>query len=746
MNLYYKIFSALALIIGYQSSSNSYAQNNSIVLNGAFIVLDGGTTANNIYIVVDQPSPSGIVRLPAGGHIHSENQYNFVKWLSGTTTGSYVVPFGIGGNATDYIPFTFNKTAGNSSINSSTWATNIQNTPHPAATNVGAVTEMTGITDSVAYAIDRFWDIRATATTADLTFSYRGAENTTSSPTSLVQAQHWNGNTWDAPVGPGTIGVTAGIGTAGPYIGQNTFSPWVLIVPCTPDSVTQNPIICQNSSITVGTNTYSTTGVYIDDLINVLGCDSVVTTNLTVNPSSTGTDIQNACGSFTWIDGITYSANNNSATHTLINGAANGCDSIVTLDLTINNNANATGTDTQITCGSFSWIDGVTYTASNNSATHTIIGGAVNGCDSIVTLDLTINTPTIGTDTQSACVSYTWIDGNTYTTNNNTAIHTIVGGNANGCDSIVTLDLTINTPTIGTDTQSACVNYTWIDGNTYTTNNNSATHTIVGGNANGCDSIVTLDLTIITKPTVNATSNAPICQGDTLNLNATKINGALYQWSGPNGFISQDQNPTVNVSELTNNGTYQIITSVGNNCADTAHVNVHIIPSPILISSVSDDQCGANVGEISIEIDSPNLPFTYTWNDGTTDSILADLSEGKYSVTVTDNSACSTEESYTIFNAKDDCNCFVYVANAFSPNGDNNNDFIPVRGECVLYLNFKIFNRWGNLVYETDQLNEGWDGYYKGELQNTGVYVYLLEVTFENGESVKESGDINLIR
>src|SRR5690606_24131475 len=142
------------------------------------------------------------------------------------------------------------------------------------------------------------------------------------------------------------------------------------------------------------------------------------------------------------------------------------------------------------------WIDNNTYTASNNTATHTIVGGAANGCDSIVTLNLTINNPTTGTDVRSEDHSETKIDNNTYTASNNTATHTIVGGAANGCDSIVTLNLTINNPTTGTDVQTACNSYSWIDNNTYTASNNTATHTIVGGAANGCDSIVTLNLTI----------------------------------------------------------------------------------------------------------------------------------------------------------------------------------------------------------------------------------------------------------
>ena len=221
-------------------------------------------------------------------------------------------------------------------------------------------------------------------------------------------------------------------------------------------------------------------------LTNAAGCDSIVTLDLTINKSTTGTDVQTACDSYLWIDGNTYTESNNTATFTLTNAA--GCDSIVTLDLTINKST--TGTDVQTACDSYSWIDGNTYTESNNTAQFTLTNAA--GCDSIVTLDLTINKSTTGTDVQTACDSYSWIDGNTYTESNNTAQFTLT--NAAGCDSIVTLDLTINKSTTGTDVQTACDSYSWIDGNTYTESNNTAQFTLT--NAAGCDSIVTLDLTI----------------------------------------------------------------------------------------------------------------------------------------------------------------------------------------------------------------------------------------------------------
>jgi hypothetical protein len=294
-------------------------------------------------------------------------------------------------------------------------------------------------------------------------------------------------------------------------------------------------------------------------LTNASGCDSIVTLNLIINQPANGIDVQTSCGSYTWIDGNTYTASNNTATFTIPNGAANNCDSIVTLNLTINQPV--TGTDVQTACGSFTWIDGNTYTASNNTATFTIPNGAANNCDSIVTLNLTINQPSTGTDVQTACESYVWIDGNTYTASNNTATFTIPNGAANNCDSIVTLNLTINQPSTGTDVQTACESYVWIDGNTYTASNNTATFTIPNGAANNCDSILTLNLTIIGL-NAQATNN-----GNTTI--ACTNSGVSYQWINC-GNGSTITGATAQTFTATANGSYAVVISDGT-CSDTSN-------------------------------------------------------------------------------------------------------------------------------------------------------------------------------
>jgi hypothetical protein len=131
--------------------------------------------------------------------------------------------------------------------------------------------------------------------------------------------------------------------------------------------------------------------------------------------------------------------------------------------------ANNTGTAVITECDSYTWINGTTYTSNNNSATYTLTN--INGCDSVVTLNLTILTSVRDTQVVNACNSYTWLDGTTYTSSTNTPVFTVSGAHINNCDSIYYLHLTIipvdvtvsenvGTITAGNATADA---YQWID-------------------------------------------------------------------------------------------------------------------------------------------------------------------------------------------------------------------------------------------------------------------------------------------
>jgi uncharacterized delta-60 repeat protein len=216
-----------------------------------------------------------------------------------------------------------------------------------------------------------------------------------------------------------------------------------------------------------------------------------------------------------------------------------------------------TGTAVITSCSPITWIDGLTYSSSNNTATYTIPNGSRGGCDSTVTLNLTILQPTASTDAITTCNDITWIDGNTYSASNNTA--TFVLPNAAGCDSTITLNYTKLAATAGTDAISSCEDYTWIDGVTYSASNNTATYVLT--NAAGCDSTVTLNLTIATAIDVTTNTSA-----ETITANAT---GATYQW------IDCD-NSNIPIAGETNasftaiaNGNYAVVVTQGL-CSDTS--------------------------------------------------------------------------------------------------------------------------------------------------------------------------------
>ena len=235
------------------------------------------------------------------------------------------------------------------------------------------------------------------------------------------------------------------------------------------------------------------------------GCDSIVTLNLTVSPSYNLVNNVVTCNAYEWNGTTYYESTTQSASFTSINN----CDSTVTLNLTISDVIGSEIYDTA--CNSYAW-HGHIYTESADP-TYTIAGGASTGCDSTVTLHLTINYPQSGEISETACESYDWY-GTTYTTSGDRS-HTLTAGAANGCDSIVTLHLTINHAQMGQTSETACDSIIWY-GTTYVTSG-VYNHTIEAGAANGCDSIVAMTLTI--NPSYNVVDNQTACGSYTWNGN-----------------------------------------------------------------------------------------------------------------------------------------------------------------------------------------------------------------------------------
>lgn len=256
------------------------------------------------------------------------------------------------------------------------------------------------------------------------------------------------------------------------------------------------------------------------------------------------------------------------------------------------------------------------------------------------------------TDIQSSCGPITWIDGNSYSSDTIGATFTYVAGSINGCDSVVTLNLTINSAAQSTDVQAACNSYTWIDGNTYTSTNNSATFNIVGAAANGCDSLVTLDLTI-----TNVSDITTMTSGETISANSAS---ATYQW------LDCDNGNAIIVGETgqsftaTVNGNYAVQLTE-NGCLDTsacviissASLNEKSLESRIVVApnpstGVFSISSLSYSGEVTIKVMdvTGKIIFNSTEKLGTNSTAnidISDASNGFYIVNVSDlNESYST--------------------------------------------------------------------------------------------------------
>ncbi|MGX8712919.1 MAG: InlB B-repeat-containing protein, partial [bacterium] len=275
------------------------------------------------------------------------------------------------------------------------------------------------------------------------------------------------------------------------------------------------------SSYTWNGTTYATSGVYTQTFAGSNNCDSIVNLTLTINNPTTATVVASACDSYEW-HGVTYTETPAEAP-TYTTTGSNGCDSVTTLQLVIVHSG--TSVDTVEACDSYTWIDGVTYTASTNEPTYTITG---EGCNVEVTLNLTIKNSVEQSFNDTACNYYIW-DGNYY---NESGSYSKTYAAANGCDSTATLILTINQPVTVAISETACGSYTWNDV-TYTA---SGAYTQSFTGSNGCDSTVNLTLTV--KQPTTATVTASACESyewHGVTYTETPAESPTYTTTGSNG-------------------------------------------------------------------------------------------------------------------------------------------------------------------------------------------------------------------
>jgi len=413
--------------------------------------------------------------------------------------------------------------------------------------------------------------------------------------------------------------------------------------------VTPTPLTVLNVdtcvSYTLNGQTYAESGDYVQTFPISGGMDSVVVLYLTVNQPTTGVDVQTACGSYTWIDGITYTESNSTATFTLTNAA--GCDSVVSLNLTI---FLADSSDfAETACESFTW-EGTTYTSSGD---YTQTFTNVSGCDSVVTLHLTVNQPTTGVDVQTACDSFSW-HGITYT---ESGAYQFYQTNANGCDSVLTLLLTIfPTPDVvvtasetsicvgGTTTINANaegdgnISYSWSFDNVFGSNytfdpDHTGTFTFevtATDELSGCSAYdqITIHVNDVPETPVVTTNNATIFEGGQVTLTvANPVNGAIYTWYR-NGMLidGATQSTLVNVP-MTIDGeattyVYSVMAALYNSgCVSDISDNteVAVFPTPVANVTVNGNTtfCEGSSTTLHVDVVPQNGPtYSYQWYEG----------------------------------------------------------------------------------------------------------------------------------
>ena len=279
----------------------------------------------------------------------------------------------------------------------------------------------------------------------------------------------------------------------------------------------ENISVCENMSPILWHGlSISAAGTYYDT-IHGPEVDTVAILDLTINYNSTGVDVRTTCDSLLWIDGITYSSSNSSATHNLYNANINGCDSIVTLNLTLNHST--TGDTTAVACDSLIWKN-VTYTSSGDFNYSGIPGilplQNAAGCDSTVTLHLTINHSSTFDTIAVVCDSTIW-HGAKYYISQDAIFRT---KNIHNCDSVETLHLTVNNSSTKDSSIEACNSFTW--GNNVLTSSWSTVEHLT--NVSGCDSTLSVNVTVFHCSTSDTTAaDSLIIGGGTIYADTTLI-------------------------------------------------------------------------------------------------------------------------------------------------------------------------------------------------------------------------------
>ena len=352
-------------------------------------------------------------------------------------------------------------------------------------------------------------------------------------------------------------------------------------------------------------------------------------------------------------------------------------------------------------------------------------------------------------------------------------VHIVVVTDALGCSGTDTLEIIYDPPPdvdLGLDYNIACntntmllpniiggtqpYSYLWDNGLTDSIIDISeGNYILTVTDFYGCSDLDEISITEDPTPIVNILGGGSVCDdGSEVAINFT-FNGLLpWDLTYTNGAITStiDDIPSNNHTILTTiGGDYSIVLADDiNDCiADASSLaNVEVIINPLPIAVITPNDITMYFGdEVDLTVGSYVFYEWYTNYDSliSNEQILTVQDSGRYKVWVEDNNGCTDMSELAIVRSVPLTQLF--VPTGFTPNDDEHNELFVIKGLFIEMFNIKIFDRWGEQLFESDTIDKYWDGIFNNKKVQQGTYYYQIEVLGFDGKLFERSGTINVL-
>ncbi|MBR1627505.1 MAG: gliding motility-associated C-terminal domain-containing protein [Bacteroidales bacterium] len=273
-------------------------------------------------------------------------------------------------------------------------------------------------------------------------------------------------------------------------------------------------------------------------------------------------------------------------------------------------------------------------------------------------------------------------------------------------------------------------------------------YTVTVTDNNGCSAIKTISV----NTSYNINTELYATQNHCDNGCSAVITSHVTNGKEPYGYLWNNGFETESLTDRCN-GDYILIVKDANGCSDTARITVTSDNSIEDFSATVDKEKVYDGAKIHLS-STYKEGFYYFWTPSTylttpenyeTDGIIYETTI--YNVYITDRKGCNNDASVKVeveYVLCDEQN--IFVPNVFSPNNDGKNDILYVSGDYIASMEWIIYNRWGEKVFQSDNINNGWDGKFRNEDCPAGVYYYKLEINCYGGKNYVTGGDVTLIR